>query len=61
MYEEVLCIDMYVCGNGLIVVLVIDGLFYQYSLMGIVGVVNIGIDCNWMGNFFGQVDWFVFG
>lgn len=60
-YEEVLQVDIYVRGEGFMVVCVIDGLLEGYVLIGIVGVVNIGVDCIWSGLYFDQVNWYVFG
>jgi alpha-glucuronidase len=61
MWKEVLDFDMHARGAGTPVKALVAGKVFQRPTGGFVGVVNAGMDENWMGNHFSQANLYAFG
>ena len=61
MWKEVLDFDMHARGAGTPVKALVAGQVFQRPTGGFVGVVNAGMDENWMGNHFSQANLYAFG
>lgn len=61
MWQEYLQFDTFAKGQNSFVANIVDGSLYNYHMIGIAGVSNIGSDRNWCGHLFGQANWYAFG
>jgi len=61
MWKEVLDFDMKVDNRSTLVKSIVSGKEFKRPLGGFVGVVNVGLDQNWMGNDLSMANVYAFG